>query len=93
MLDDPLQVHIPFTGVVELLPWREQEFERYPSPVGEPCRVVKDHTGRNEFRARILVDTIVRKTVSVERFIEVDDATVDKSEHYIGEDRLTQGGR
>jgi hypothetical protein len=55
--------------------------------------VVKDHTGRNEFRARILVDTIVRKTVSVERFIEVDDATVDKSEHYIGEDRLTQGGR
>src|ERR1039458_9830918 len=65
MLGDLLQVHIPFAGVAKLLPWREQEFEWRPSPVGEPCRMVKDHAGRNEFREGILVDEIIRKTVSV----------------------------
>jgi hypothetical protein len=54
--------------------------------------MVKDHTGRNEFRARILVDTIVRKTASVERLIEIDDATVGESEHHIDEDRFAQRG-
>ena len=92
MLDDPLQVHVPFAGVVKLLPWREQEFEWRPSPVGEPCRMVKDSAGRNEFRAGILVDAIIRKTVSVERFIKIDDAAVNKSEHDISEDRLAQRG-